>query len=392
MVKQQSNKILKKKILIAIDWYLPGFLAGGPIRSIYNSANLLKDKYDLTIITSNRDLNSKIPYEGMKKFISYRKVNDVKVVYLSSYNFWDLIKIITSDFDLIYLNSMFSFKFTLMPLIIKKIISLSSKIVLAPRGMLHQEALNQRRRKKKLYLYLTKFLYKQNNISFQATNNHEKDQIKSSICFKPNIIVLPNPIMLPKKELNNTNTNFKTLKLLYISRICDHKNLLFLIKSLKQLSNEINNKIELNIYGFIEEEKYWEKCKNEIVSISKFVKITYLGIIQKIDKTEIFEKHHFFILMSKSENFGHVVYESLSSGRPVIISDKTPWNEIVKKQCGYVVNLNNNNDLNNVFKTVLSIDQKKYLRMCNNALDFSKNYFLKQHYIINFSNLFIQNK
>ena len=383
---------MKKKILIAIDWYLPGFLAGGPIRSIYNLVSLLKDRYDITIVTSNRDLNSKIPYEGMKRFVTYKKVNDVKVVYLSSYNFRDLIKIITSDFDLIYLNSMFSIKFTLMPLIIKKITSLSSKIVLAPRGMLHQEALYQRRKKKRFYLYLTKFLYQQNNILFHATNNHEKNQIESSFSFKPNIVVLPNPIMLPKKELNNTNTNLKTLKLLYISRICDHKNLLFLIKSLKQLNNSINNKIELNIYGFIEEEKYWERCKNEIISISKFVKIKYRGIIQKIDKTEIFEKHHFFILMSKSENFGHVIYESLSSGRPVIISDKTPWNEIGKKQCGYVVNLNSNNDLNDVFKTVIGIKEEKYLIMCNNALNFSKNFFYKQHYIVNFGNLFFGNK
>ena len=78
------------------------------------------------------------------------------MVYLSSYNFRDLIKIITSDFDLIYLNSMFSLKFTLIPLIIKKITSLSSKIVLAPRGMLHKEAINQRRGKKKFIFIFNK--------------------------------------------------------------------------------------------------------------------------------------------------------------------------------------------------------------------------------------------
>ena len=378
---------MKKTILIFIDWYLPGYLAGGPIRSIYNLVNLLKDDYDITIVTSNRDLNSKIPYKGMKKFISYKKVNDVKVVYLSSYNFRDLIKIITSEFDLIYLNSMFSFKFTLIPLIIKKITSLSSKIVLAPRGMLHKEAINQRRRKKNLYLFLTRFLYQQNNILFQATNNHEKNQIESSLSFKPNIVVLQNPIMIPKQKLENINTNFKILKLLYISRICDHKNLLYVIKSLRNLSKNINGKIELNIFGFIEEEEYWEECKKEIISLPSFIKIRYRGIIQKIDKTEIFENHHFLILMSKSENFGHVIYESLSYGRPVIISDNTPWNEIDKKQCGYVVNLNNNN-LNNIIETALSINQEEYLVMCDNALQFSKNFFLKQNYIDNFRRLY----
>ena len=90
--------------------------------------------------------------------------------------------------------------------------------------------------------------------------------------------------------------------------------------------------------------------------------------------------------MSKSENFGHVIYESLSYGRPVIISDNTPWNEIDNKQCGYVVNLNNNN-LNNIIETALSINQEEYLVMCDNALQFSKTFFLKQNYIDNFRRL-----
>ena len=147
-----------------------------------------------------------------------------------------------------------------------------------------------------------------------------------------------------------------------------------MIKSLRNLSKNINGKIELNIFGLIEEEEYWEKCKKEIISLPSFIKIRYRGTIQKIDKTEIFENHHFLILMSKSENFGHVIYESLSYGRPVIISDNTPWNEIDNKQCGYVVNLNDNN-LNNIIETALSINQ--IFSNGDNALQFSKNFFSK---------------
>ena len=48
---------------------MPGYQAGGPIRSIFNLVNLLKDDYDITIVTSNRDLNSSTNYVGMNKNI-----------------------------------------------------------------------------------------------------------------------------------------------------------------------------------------------------------------------------------------------------------------------------------------------------------------------------------
>ena len=47
----------KKKILIVIDWFLPAYKAGGPIQSVANMANHLKNEFDFWIYTSNRDLN-----------------------------------------------------------------------------------------------------------------------------------------------------------------------------------------------------------------------------------------------------------------------------------------------------------------------------------------------
>ncbi len=40
---------------------------------------------------------------------------------------------------------------------------------------------------------------------------------------------------------------------------------------------------------------------------------------------ETLSAYDLFVLPSLGENYGHVVFESLSSGTPVLISDKTPW-------------------------------------------------------------------
>jgi glycosyltransferase involved in cell wall biosynthesis len=44
-----------------------------------------------------------------------------------------------------------------------------------------------------------------------------------------------------------------------------------------------------------------------------------------------------FVLPSRSENFGLVVSEALSAGRPVITTTATPWSDVVVHRCGWCV-------------------------------------------------------
>ena len=41
-----------------------------------------------------------------------------------------------------------------------------------------------------------------------------------------------------------------------------------------------------------------------------------------------------FVLASQFESFGIVVAESLASGTPVIVSNRTPWKDIEFNKCG----------------------------------------------------------
>ena len=43
------------------------------------------------------------------------------------------------------------------------------------------------------------------------------------------------------------------------------------------------------------------------------------------------------VLPTKSENYGHVVFEALSVGCIPIISDRTPWSLVESWKAGYVV-------------------------------------------------------
>ena len=99
--------------------------------------------------------------------------------------------------------------------------------------------------------------------------------------------------MLPVEKIKSIKIENETIKLLYVSRICEHKNLLLLIISLKMFCEKTNHKIDLNIYGFIEEKEYWSRCKKEMKNLPFSLKIMYKGVINSLDKVDIFNKHHF---------------------------------------------------------------------------------------------------
>src|ERR1700742_820906 len=54
------------KIFLFADWYEPGYKAGGPIRSCVNFTQHLKLDHEIYVFTSDRDLGSEAPYEGLE--------------------------------------------------------------------------------------------------------------------------------------------------------------------------------------------------------------------------------------------------------------------------------------------------------------------------------------
>lgn len=98
---------VKPRILIFIDWYLPAYKAGGPIRSVVNLVELLNDKFDFYIFTSDKDLGDKEAFENIKTDTWIEKSN-ASVFYASAVS-KKLVNKIIDDLQpkSIYFNSLF---------------------------------------------------------------------------------------------------------------------------------------------------------------------------------------------------------------------------------------------------------------------------------------------
>lgn len=326
----------RRKILVFIDWYLPGFKAGGPIRSCANMVAHLSREYDFFIVTRDTDYMDSTSYPDVKKD-AWNKLDDgSQVYYISKENvgkntFQKIISFVNPD--IIYLNGIFSYRFTILPLKLadkKKI-----KTIVAVRGMLAPGALAIKAMKKKIFLSYAKLTGLYEEVIFQASSEMEREQTQR-LFPSARILVAPN---LPRKGETGISEriakNSGEVRLLNIGRIAPEKNLLFALEILKQV--KVN--VVFDFYGPVYDNAYWKKCKNEIRKLPSNVKANYRGIAEGKFLSSLLVGYHFLFLPSRGENFGHIILESLSAGLPVIISSNTPWKALISKNGGWDISL-----------------------------------------------------
>ena len=368
--------ILRKKLLILLEWFSPGFKAGGPIKSCMNLAFALKNDYEIYILTTDTDHGEKLPYEGIKinEWINDNELN-VKIFYaqkshLSFKQIKQQINFVNADY--IYLNLMFSPHFVIFPIWLKFNNKVFAQLILSPRGALYDSALNLKWYKKRPLLFLYNLINIQRFTRFHATNEREKLAIE--YFFKNSKVIiannLPNIHQLPNSCLQK---NPNKINCIFIARIVPIKNLSYILNALLNISAEVN----FSIVGPAENELYWNECKAMIVNLPKNIKVTYLGAKNSLELLALLQKNHLFILPTTGENFGHSIFESLLAGRPVLISDQTPWLNLNFLNVGWDIPLNQPHAFVNALEAAAAWNQEDFNKSSQAAWHYA-NEFINQ--------------
>lgn len=78
-----------------------------------------------------------------------------------------------------------------------------------------------------------------------------------------------------------------------------------------------------------------------------------------------------FLFPTLGENYGHVIFEALAAGCPVIVSDQTPWQDLEKREVGWVIPLADQQRYCQVIEQILSeplvVRQQRALRCIHYA-------------------------
>ena len=370
-----------RRILIYIPWFKPAFRAGGPIRSIdMLTANYIGDA-EFFIVCGNKDVDG-TRIDGVV-FDCWTKYNPNTQVWYHSGSFASLplknaCKLINPSF--IMLVGVFSWTYNLYPLLNLP----KERLIWSVRGMLHPDAMNQKRFKKQIVLKLLSFCSFIKKITFHATDETEQGyvekifgsgvQVRKALNF-PFVYKCADPV--PKKS--------GTIHLLTVALISPMKNHLLILHSLMQCKGDV----VYDIVGAVKDVAYWNDCKELIEKMPSNIKVKYHGEKHPQDLESFYTNTHLLVLPSKSENFAHAIAEALSVGRPVITSFNTPWNHLQENKAGINVAADTF-ELLMAIEFFISMTQQEYNDYCYGARSyFDKHIDLKK--IRNqYDNLFTQ--
>ena len=363
--QRHNNRV--PHILIFIDWYEPAFRAGGPVRSVVNLVSRLSGRYRFSVITSafdygNPEAMAHVPHDQWVE-----RANGEQVKYCSKLGFMDCYRAIrASDCDRVYIQSMFSPRYGIFPLLAARLSG--KKVIVAPRGMLHPTALAIKRRRKMVFLRIARLLGLYRNVLFQAVDNWEADFIREQFP-QHRVFRATNMAALPGQRDPSVRKYPDKLRVVSVARISPEKNNLFLLRMLAQLPFPV----EADIYGAPGgDSKYNEQFRLAIRQLPAHVEVRWDGFLSPEELGEKLQQADWFALPTLGENFGHAIFEAMANGIPVIIGDNTPWKNLVASGAGYDLPARDEQAWLQAFEAAFHTGAAQYTAMSAAALELVK--------------------
>jgi glycosyltransferase involved in cell wall biosynthesis len=219
-----------------------------------------------------------------------------------------------------------------------RLVSVRAKcpLLISPRGMLEPWALQYQSTKKKLAWVL----FENNNCqaarAFHATSYQEAQSIRAlgmnqPIYIVPNGVDPPDPDSIYLKDPSIPEGPF----ILFLSRLHRKKGLELLLSCWDQLQSRFPD-WRLIIAG-PDLDGYRAELSSRLGKAIDDPSILWAGPVQQPLKSALLARAACLCLPSYSENFGHVIPEALIHGTPVITTDQTPWTELNRRGCGWVI-------------------------------------------------------
>lgn len=337
------------KLFITYEYFLPAYKAGGPVQSL---ANLVANygHTEIYIYCRNTDLDGTVLDVKADQWVSFN--SHTKVFYASEKNETNVYDLLTEvNPDVVFINGIFSPAFNLKPLLW----SGDANKVVSARGMLHPGALSQKSLKKKAYLAAYKLLGLHKKCIFHVTTQEEKQYVTDTFGNGVKVYVAPNfPNVIDKLPVTQKESG--KLKLVTIALISPMKNIKLVLDALGKCSSSIT----YDIYGPVKDAAYWQECQQLITTMPNNICVQYHGAVTPDKILNTLADNHCMIQPSKSENFGHAIYEALAAGNPVITSHYTPWNNLEESNAGFNVDINNVQTITDAIEKMASLNNEAY--------------------------------
>ncbi|WP_194860511.1 glycosyltransferase [Dietzia sp. SYD-A1] len=289
----------------------------------------------ISVLTSDRDLGSVESLPVPRG--SWTDVGGVAVYYANPRSWRGRRRlcreILKTPADVVYLNSLFSMWFSIIPIVVLVLSRRKYTILIAPRGELGDGALSIRAVKKKAFLMLARKSAIYDTVFWHASSVREKEEIQRQFP-GAQVFVRQNEVKLPARSAENKAEKQKNrLSAVYVGRLAEKKGLLELVKGLQFAKKTIS----FDIYGQFEDNRYEKRVLEEAGKLPPNVRVQFRGDLPHEAVRETFSSYNVFLFPTYHENFGHTVAESMSASCPVVAADVTPFTSTIEQGGGSII-------------------------------------------------------
>lgn len=321
---------MKPVVLIGVDWFLPAYKAGGPIRSVANLVGLLAERFEVRVLTGAYDLGDPqdpLPV-ALNEWVAHAPGVQVKYLTADVAGAWPAaLEELRPAY--LYLNSVYSKRFALDAVRAARLFP-DTKVVLAPRGMLGAGALSIKPFKKRVFLALARGLGWFRGVRWHASTDLERQEVQK--WFPGAEVVVAGNLPTPPPAENPARPSDRWV-IVNIGRIHKVKYTMFSLRAIRDADS--TRPIELDFIGPPEDAAYLALLKAEAAKAGSEVTIRFLGAVPPHELGSHFDRAHFLTSSTTQENFGHSIAEAWAHGCPVLIADTTPWRGLAEKGIGW---------------------------------------------------------
>ncbi|WP_160162709.1 glycosyltransferase family 4 protein [Magnetococcus marinus] len=358
--------------MVIYDYFEPATQAGGPTLSCINLVRFLEPMADLWVLTGWRDLDGTPLPVQRDRWLPWGARSQVCYAHKgwSMLGVWRILRQLQPD--VLYLNGVFSPLGTLLPLFLQRWLLPECRVILAPRGMLQSQALAVKALKKRLYLQgLLLPLLRRRALTVQATGPAEwADMQRLLPVADPSALVLLGNLPRMGIACRVGYRPAATRSLVTVALISPMKNILTVLQALAQVQQPMH----YHLYGPVKDAPYWQHCLQAAQKLPAHVGFTYHGLCPPAEVPARLAAYDVYVQPSRSENFGHALFEALMVGLPLVTSYTTPWQQLQHKQAGWNVAGEDVAGLAAILDEAAQLKPERYAVMAGHARQLAENY------------------
>lgn len=328
---------MQRRVLVVANGFTPGF-GGGSIRTIDHLCRHLGDDVEFFVLTRNHDYGDPTPYDldvGV-----WMKGDDTNVRYERPWRRTPrLVAKVADDIDadIVIVNSMFA-SGAISALTARWLRLLNRPTIIAPEGELGASARGQgRTRLKTVFLSMTRRLGFHRNVTWRAASTAEAEDIERFAGGGATVVTapsLPPPITADTDPPMPARADARDRsRLVYLSAIDGRKGAVRAAQFALQSRTGT-----LDLYGFVRDETEFATLL-ELIESDGAGRIRYCGTVDHAATADVLAAHDALIFPTEEEVLGYVVGEALLAGCPVLVSDRTPWQDLDACGAGRVLPL-----------------------------------------------------